>query len=520
MDFLLSLQAITGFLALIIFYNVYFARAKSNKSKNKEAPEPAGGWPVIGHLHLLGASKPLFRTLGAMADIYGPTFTLRLGTRRALIVSSPEVAKECFTSNDKALATRPKSAAGKYMSYNHAMFGLAPYGPYWREMRKIATVELLSHRRLELLKRVRVTEIDTIIKELYGLWVMNNQNPVKVDMKRWFGDLMFNVVVMMITGKRYFGYSDECEEGEARQVQQAVHKLMHLTGLFVVSDALPFLEWMDLGGHLSAMKKTAREFDSVLVSWLEEHRRKRISGKAGGDQDFIDVMLSILESAEIPGYDLDTAIKATSMTLIIAGSDTTSISLTWALSLLLKNPHIIKKAQNELDIHVGNERQVDESDVKKLVYLQAIVKETLRLYPAAPLGVPHEAVEDCHIGGFHVPAGTQVFLNIWKLHRDSRVWSDPFNFRPERFLTGGRMDMDFKGPDFEYLPFGSGRRSCPGMTLAIQVLHLMLARLLQSFDMATPSDTPVDLTESIGISLPKATPLEVLFIPRLPFELY
>ncbi|XP_077216361.1 xanthotoxin 5-hydroxylase CYP82C4-like [Tasmannia lanceolata] len=518
MDLLFSLQALTGFLALLIFYSICFARARS---KTKNAPEPAGGWPVIGHLHLLrGSKQPLFRTFATMADIYGPAFMLRLGTRRALIVSSPELAKECFTTNDKALAARPRSAAGKYMGYNFAMFGAAPYGPYWRQMRRIATVELLSNRRLELLKKVRITEIDLVIKELYGLCVKNDQNPVKVDMKRWFIDLTFNVAVMMIAGKRYFRYSGECEEGEARRFQQAIDQLKHLTVLFIVSDAFPFLEWMDFGGHLTAMKKTAEEFDSLLVSWINEHRRKRFSGELDAAKDFIDVLLSILEGAPLPGYDIDTVIKATSMTLIVAGTDTTSSVLTWALSMLLNNPYILKKAQNELDIHVGNERQVDESDVKKLVYLQAIVKETLRLYPTAPLGVPHEAIEDCHIGGFHVPAGTHIFINLWKLHRDPRVWSDPFDFRPERFLTVGHMEIDFMGPDFEYTPFGSGRRSCPGMSHALHVINLMLARLLQSFDMATPTDSPVDMTESIGITLPKATPLEVLFTPRLPSELY
>ncbi|XP_077217404.1 xanthotoxin 5-hydroxylase CYP82C4-like isoform X2 [Tasmannia lanceolata] len=518
MDLLISLQALTGFLVLIIFYNICFRRAKSSKSKTKNPPEPAGGWPVIGHLHLLPGSKPLFRTFAALADIYGPVFRLRLGWYPTLIVSSPELAKECFTTNDKALATRPKSAAGKYMGYNHAMFGTAPYGPYWRQMRKIATVELLSNRRLELLKKVYVTEIDSIIKELYRLWAKNDQNPVKVDMKRWFNDLMFNVVVMMIAGKRYFQYSFECKEGEERRFQQAINRLMHLAVRFVVSDALPFLEWMDLDGHLSDMKKTAKEFDSVLVSWLEEHRRDKRSGEVDGEKDFLDVMLSIQESAQIPGYDHDTVIKATSMTLIIGGTETTSIVLTWALCMLLNNPQVLKKVQTELDIHVGKERQVDESDVKKLVYLQAIVKETLRLYPAAPLGVPHEAIEDCHIGGFHVPAGTRVFVNIWKLHRDPHVWSDPLDFRPERFLTG--RNVDFKDQDFGYMPFGSGRRSCPGMSLALPVLHLMLARLLQSFDMAAPTDTPLDMTESIGITAPKSSPLEVLFTPRLPSELY
>ncbi|XP_077214514.1 xanthotoxin 5-hydroxylase CYP82C4-like [Tasmannia lanceolata] len=519
MDFLLPLQALTGFIAFVIFYYLWMARTKTNKSKSKEAPQPAGAWPIIGHLHLLGGHKPLFRTFGDMADKYGPAFMIRLGMRRVLVVSSPELARECFTTNDKVLASRPRSAAAKYMAYDHAVFGLAPYGPYWRENRKIATLELLSNRRLELLKNIRVTEVDLCIKELYKLWVKNNQNPVKVDMKRWFGDFTFNVVVMMIAGKRYFRDDASDIDHDARRFQNAIDQLMHLFGVFEVSDALPFLEWMDLQGHLRVMKKTAKELDSFLVSFLEEHRWKKLSGEAEGDKDFMDVMLSILEDVQFPGYDVDTVIKAMCQTLIIGGADTTSITLTWMLSLLLKNPHVLKRAQDELDLHVGNNRQVDEQDIKDLVYLQAIVKETMRLYPAAPMAIPHEAIEDCYIGGFHIPAGTQVFVNLWKVHHDPRVWSDPADFRPERFLTR-HINMDLKRQDFDYIPFGSGRRSCPGMSLAFHVMHLMLARLLHSFDMVIPSNVPVDMSEGIGISITKATPLEVLFTPRLPSKLY
>lgn len=205
--------------------------------------------------------------------------------------------------------------------------------------------------------------------------------------------------------------------------------------------------------------------------------------------------------------------------LILGGSDTTAGTLTWAISLLLNNRPMLKKAQEELDLQVGKDRQVVDSDVKNLVYLQAIIKETLRLYPAGPLLGPREAMEDCHVAGYHVPAGTRLIVNVWKIQRDPRVWTNPSAFLPERFLTS-HADVDVRGQQFELIPFGSGRRSCPGVSFALQVLHLTLARLLHSFDLATPMDQPVDLTESSGLTIPKATPLEAVLIPRLPSKLY
>ena len=206
-------------------------------------------------------------------------------------------------------------------------------------------------------------------------------------------------------------------------------------------------------------------------------------------------------------------------TVMLASNDTIAITLTWALSLLMNNPHALKKAQEELDFHVGRNQQVYESDIKKLVYLQAIIKETLRLYPAGPLALPHEAMEDCTIAGFHIQAGTRLLVNLWKLHRDPTIWSDPLEFQPERFLTK-HVGLDVRGQHFELLPFGSGRRMCPGISFALEILQLTLARLLHGFELGVVSDSPLDMTEGVGLALPKATPLEVTLVPRLPSELY
>ncbi|KAL5984950.1 hypothetical protein ACLOJK_038787 [Asimina triloba] len=528
MDLLLRLEAMTGLLlGVVAFCVLWLARPKNKSSKGRKPPEPAGCLPIMGHLHQLATSDPLPRTLGAMADKYGPAFMLRLGTRRMLIVSGAEIARDCFTTNDKALAARPKSAYGDHLSYNYAMFGFASYGPYWREMRKIATSELLSNLRLKTLMHVREGEISHCINNLYQHWAaagMHDEgSQSSVDMKKCLYGLTFNIVATMIVGKRFFGTTDDTDE--IVRVRRVMQDASFLGGVFVVSDALPFLKWMDLEGHEAAMKRTAKELDSLLSSWLQEHREKKQQQKtkssAGDHHDFMDVMLSVLEGSQIPSYDTDTIIKATALILIEAGSDSMSSVMIWALALLMNNRHVLAKAREELDRHVGRDRHVEDSDIKSLVYLNAIVRETLRMYPPSPLGVPHEAMEDCSIAGYHIPKGTRVMVNMWRLHRDPRVWSEPNEFRPERFLREGEhAGTDVRGQHFELMPFGSGRRSCPGMPLALPVVHLTLARLIHCFDWATPSGGPVDLSERLQNTLTKAEPLDLVFKPRLNSDLY
>ncbi|XP_062022925.1 cytochrome P450 CYP82D47-like [Rosa rugosa] len=523
-----SPSTILGFLLFILSLLLWITKISNNNAARKRgAPEAAGAWPLVGHLPLLGGSLPPHITLGNMADKYGPLFTIKLGVHRSLIVSSWDMAKECLTTNDRVFANRPKLLVSEVMGYNYAMFGFSTYGPYWRQMRKVATLELLSNHRLENLRHVRESEVKACTKNIYDLWKQNKSSDhVLVDMKRWFGDVTMNTMFRMVVGKRFLlEASSEREKEENERCRKALREFFRLAGEFVMADAVPFLRWLDLGGHEKAMKKTAKELDHVLERWLEEHKLKRSTNStftSHEPDDFMDMMLSVLDDSilEFRGYTTaDTINKATCLALILGGTDTTTVTLTWALSLLVNNPSILKKAQNELDTKVGRNRQVNESDVKNLVYLQAIIKETLRLYPAVPLLAPHESTEDCTVGNYHVPAKTRLIVNIWKLHRDPNVWLDPCIFQPERFLTS-HEDFDVRGQNFELIPFGSGRRICPGISLALQVIELTLAHLLHGFEITAPSDEPVDMSETVGLTNMKATPLEVLLIPRLPVDIY
>ncbi|KAE8675292.1 putative Cytochrome P450 [Hibiscus syriacus] len=413
-----------------------------NTSRKPKPPEAGGAWPIIGHLHLLGGSQPIHISLANMADKYGPIFTIKLGVRRALVVSDSETVKECLTTNDKAFATRPNLTASVLMGYNNSMFGFAPHGPYWRQMRKFVTLELLSNSRLDMLKHARESEIKLSMQELYQQWDKSKNigsDNLSVEMKRWFWDLTLNVILRMIIGKRIPSFGKDAEN---RVLKMALRDFTELSGKFVVSDALPFLRWLDIGGDEKAMKKIGEDLDRYAEGWLDEHRRRKSSDQFKDGEDFMDVMLSKLKDEADRAADITN--KATCLALVLAAEDTTAVTLTWILSLLLNNRDALNKLRNELDIHVGNNRLVEETDMKNLVYLQAVIKETMRLYPAAPISLIHEAAEDCTVSGYHVPAGTWLITNLYKLQHDPRTWSDPDEFRPERFLTSHKH-VDFRG---------------------------------------------------------------------------
>ncbi|KAE9444740.1 hypothetical protein C3L33_23362, partial [Rhododendron williamsianum] len=491
--------------------------------KLKSPPEPPGAWPILGHLHLLCGQGPLARTLGAMAD--NGKKSIFCAYRLIIVLWVPSIILPrllvLLLHKYSIARVNPSTFAAKYLSYNSASLGFAPYGPHWRDMRKLVVGELLSTHRLELFKHVRVFEINTAIKRLYRLSKTNHPNGTLI-ISPWIEQLTLSIITRIISGKRYLDKTDGVQDPEAANFKRVIKEFMHWTGNFFWSDVIPFppLRWVDLGGKLRNVKRVMRELD-VLFQRLIEDRVERRGREEGDEKDFIDVMLSKLDDGGSYGHPKETIVKATAMGLILAASDTTAVNLTWLLSILLNNRPALIRVQEEIDTQIGKTRWVEESEIKNLVYLQAIVKETLRLYPPGPLSFPHQATEDCEIGGYHIPKGTRLYPNVWKLHRDPRVWPDPEKFVPERWLEGNHAaGLDVYGSNYEFGPFGSGRRSCPGSMFAMQVSQLALARLIQGFEFATPGNEPVDMSEGVGATLPKVKPIEVLITPRLASDLY
>ncbi|RDX66518.1 Cytochrome P450 82A4, partial [Mucuna pruriens] len=302
---------VIGLLSLILLCLFLYNPFKFGEGK--EAPTVAGAWPILGHLPLLSASQTPHRTFGALADKYGPIFSIKVGVKKALVINNWEVAKECFTTNDVVVSSRPKLVALEHMCYNHTMLPAAPYGPYWRELRKITTSEILSTRRVEQLQHVFVSEVRTSIKELFNVWrsKRNESGYALVELNQWFSHLTFNVVLRMVVGKRYFSATTVDDE-KAQRCVKAVKELLRLLGIFTVGDAIPYLRCFDFGGHEKAMKETAKELDSILTEWLEEHRQNRaLEENVDGVKDFIDVMISLFDGKTIDGIDADTTIKST-----------------------------------------------------------------------------------------------------------------------------------------------------------------------------------------------------------------
>ncbi|KAL2894882.1 Cytochrome P450 81D11 [Bienertia sinuspersici] len=180
----------------------------------------------------------------------------------------------------------------------------------------------------------------------------------------------------------------------------------------------------------------------------------------------------------------------------------------WAVTLLLKYPEIHNKARKEIDQHVGHDRLIEEQDLHNLPYLNCIINETLRMYPAAPIIPPHESSEDCVVGGYRIPQGTMLNVNLWAIQNDPKVWDEPSKFKPERFenVEGNRIG-------YKFMPFGSGRRACPGQNLATRVVGLTLGSLIQCFQWEAVEEE-IDMVEKSAVSMWKAKPLKAIFKPR------
>lgn len=206
--------------------------------------------------------------------------------------------------------------------------------------------------------------------------------------------------------------------------------------------------------------------------------------------------------------------------MISAGMDTTTITVEWAMAEMVRNPRVQQKIQEELDRVVGRDRIMTEADIANLPYLQAVTKECFRMHPPTPLLLPHKANTNVKIGGYDIPKGATVSVNAWAIARDPKVWKNPLEFRPERFQE---EDVDMKGNDYRLLPFGSGRRICPGAQLAINLVSSMLGHMVHSFEWAPeagvrPED--MDMMEQPGTVTYMKTPIQAVPTPRLPADLF
>ncbi|KAL5707024.1 hypothetical protein ACHQM5_025124 [Ranunculus cassubicifolius] len=485
-------------LAFLAFFLVIFNHIFLQKNNKPTIPFPL---PILGHLHLV-TKKPLHRTLAKLSGKYGPILFLNYGFRKVLLIQSSSAIEECLTkNNDIVFANRPHLTVGKYLGYNWTSLVWAPYGDHWRNLRRVTALEIFSTYRLQMSSSFRVEEVLSLVLRVFGN--SDYKGFHKVEFKTMFFELVLNVLMRMIADRKYYGET-VADLSEAQKFREAVTETFYLIGVPNFSDFLPFLRWFDLQGLEKRMQKSRAVRDSLMQKLVDERREKiRFSGEE--EKTMIDVLLSQQETD--PKYYTDEIIKGILSTLLNAGTDTSSATMEWAMALLLNHPEFFKKARTEIDIQVGQERLLNEADLPKLPYLHNIICETLRLYPTGPV-VIHESSEDCIVGGFHVPKGTMLQMNVWALHRDPNVWVEPMKFNPERFegIEGGKEG-------FTWMPFGSGRRRCPGEALAMREVGLALGSLIQCFEWKRVGEELVDMSEGPGLTLPKAKPIVAMCKP-------
>ncbi|KAJ6908040.1 cytochrome P450 71AU50-like [Populus alba x Populus x berolinensis] len=470
-------------------------------TENRRLPPGPRGFPIFGSLHLLG--KFPHRALHQLAQRYGPIMHLRLGQVPAIVVSSPEAAELFLKTHDLVFSGRPPRESARYISYGQKGMAFAQYGSYWRSMRKMCTVELLSSLKVASFKAMRMEEVDLLIKYIQEA----SQERVAVDLSAKVSSLSADMSCRMVFGKKYL--DDDLDERGFKSVMQEV---MHLSGAPHLGDYIPQIAALDLQGLTKRMKAISKVLDAFLDRIVDEHVHYQEKGK---NKDFVDVMLSFMKSEENEYLVDQGCMKAIMLDMLVGSVDTSATVIDWAFSELIKNPRVMKKLQKELEEVVGKQRMVEESDLERLEYLDMVVKETLRLHPAGPLMIPHEATEDCVVNGFHIPKKSHVIINVWAIGRDPEAWTDAEKFYPERFVGS---DIDIRGRDFQLIPFGTGRRSCPGMQLGLTVVRLVVAQLLHCFDWELPNGilpSEVDMTEEFGLVLCRSKHLVAIPTYRL-----
>ncbi|KAG5528596.1 hypothetical protein RHGRI_029326 [Rhododendron griersonianum] len=482
METTLLLVSLSIFSLLIAFFIL-------PRKTHRNLPPSPPSLPVIGHLHLI--EQPLHRAFQKLSKTLGPIFSLHLGSQLVVVISSQSAVEECFTKNDVVLANRPMFTVGKYFGYDYTTVVASPYGDHWRNLRRLMSVEIFSTNRLNAFLSIRQDEVGHLLHRLYQ---KSSNGFAKVEMKSKLSDLTFNVIMRMIAGKRYYGEDLE-NSAEAEEFRELVSEVFSSGVASNPADFLPVLRWIGYNGFEKNLAKTQKRFDKLLQGLIDEHR------KDNSKNTMIDHLLSLQESQ--PEYYTDEIIKGLMNVMILAETDTSAVTLEWAMSLLVNHPEVLKKARAEIDSHVGQDRLINEHDLQRLSYLQAIISETIRLCPAAPMLLPHMSSDDCTVGGYNVPQGTLLLVNAWAINRDPKAWDDPTSFKPERFEVE-------KVEGHKLMSFGFGRRACPGVSLAQCVVGLALGSLIQCFEWERVGEDLVNLTEGNGLTMDKAEPLEVM----------
>ncbi|KAM3317981.1 hypothetical protein ACQJBY_035618 [Aegilops geniculata] len=476
------------------------------KIKSKRPRLPPGPWtlPIIGSLHHLLGGLP-HRRMMELSRLHGPLMFLRFGEVPNVVVSSAEAAELVMKTHDLTFATRPRSATIDVISGGGKGIALAPYGEHWRQMRKICFMELLSAKQVKRMESIRSQGVARLLRSVADAaasssGIVNLSN-------------LLAVLSNDITARAVFG--GMCaQQGEYRR---ELGQIVKLIGGFCPADLFPssrLVQWLSSGER--NLRKSYGGMQRIIDDIIDGRKAESEShvGCTADDEDLLGVLLRLKEEDSLAFPLTSESIGAVISDIFAAGSESSSTTLVWAMSELMKNPEAMAKAQIEVRKVLGRGRVVIANvDLGELHYLQMIIKEVLRLHPPATLLVPREARDNCEIMGYDIPKGTKIHVNAFAISRDPRYWENPETFKPERFSNN---NIEYKGTNFEFTPFGAGRRLCPGMLFGTSTLEIALANLLYYFDWVLPDGAcpyTLDMSEKFGITVSRRYDLQLIAIP-------
>ncbi|KAL4390983.1 hypothetical protein AHAS_Ahas03G0199600 [Arachis hypogaea] len=476
---------------------------RRNNKFNKLPPYPPK-LPIIGNLHQLGTLP--HQSLKALSDKYGPILLLQLGQTKALVVSSADIVEEIVKTHDVAFSNRANTKAAKVLFYQCKEIAFAPYGEEWRNKRKLCVLELLNTNRVKSFHPVRTNEVSTMINSIHEACAKGSS----VNLSKLIIVTSSNISYRCIFGLRF-----ETSDDGQKSIAEVVRKMMSQFLKFGVGDLFPSLDWVDvLTGFMSRLKVTFAELDEFLEEVIEEHKRKK---RDENNKDFVDILLQ-LQERDMLDFELNgDTMKALLLDLLVAGSDSISSTIEWAFAELANSPKVMKKVQEEVRRIVGGKSMIEENDLNQMNYMKCVIKETLRLHPPGPFLIPRETANSVEIKGYHIPKKVTVYINSYAIHRDPKLWDNAEEFIPERFE--GNQQIDYKVIDSQFIPFGIGRRGCPGMSFGVASLEYVIANLLYWFDWNVPNNNNsalIDMSEISGLNISKKQPLYLKPIPYQP----
>ncbi|KAJ9171295.1 hypothetical protein P3X46_014683 [Hevea brasiliensis] len=466
--------------------------------RRKSLPPGPRPLPFIGNIFQLG-DKP-HQDLAKLSKTFGPLVTLELGSLTTIVVSSPDLAKETLIKHDQALFSRtiPENIRA-YNHHNNSVVWL-PSSTHWRNLRKIGATQMFTVQRLDASQEVRRKKVQQLLDFVHE----NCKKDQAIDIGQAAFTTTLNLMSSTFFSIDLAGYSSDI----SHEFNDLVVKIMEETGRPNLADYFPILSLVDPQG---AYKRTKIYFERLLKLFdgiINDRIASGMTSKESQSHDVLESLLMLVKEGNSEISLLD--IKHLLLDYFVAGTDTTARTLEWTMAELLHNPEKLAKAKGELKAFEG---VVQEADLSKFPYLQAIVKETFRLHPPAPFLVPRKAESEVEISRFRIPKNAQILVNVWAMGTDASIWQNPYSFEPERFLDS---KIDVKGRDFELIPFGAGRRICPGLPLAHRMVHLMLASLIHSFEWKLANGMKakdMDMNETFGLTLRKTEPL--LAVPHL-----